>query len=123
MLVEKKDILEKIHAFKDRSAEGLTYLGYYRMYFCNRWEGTFIELVEDLTSEEKKWLEDAISEVRRLFPDGMDYFGQEFLKETITPAPNGRYYVFQSQSKGRVLIEFTTEYGNADYPVRIYLYR
>lgn len=53
---------------------------------------------------------------------GCDYDMMESLKNVAYPLPNGRFLLEYSGITHYYLLEFATEYGNSDYPVRIYVY-
>jgi len=124
IILQCKEELNKIDNFKKR--KGKICLGYYRMYYRNSWNGRWLlneDVFEKPHKEEYETIYEIIEYIKTKAPNGMNFEFKEFLEKTAEPAANGRYYFFAADTSFNYLIEFSTEYGNSDYPARIYLYR
>lgn len=125
MFVPNREEVSKLNNVRER--EGKVWVGYYRMYFTSSWAGWWFDNEDfpdlHLTEEERNTVDEITDYVADKIPKGMNWEMIEFLKKTEVPANNGRYYFFWNSKKSNFLIELTTEFGNADYPVRIYVYR
>ena len=120
-LLQNQAELSKISNLQER--KGKINLGYYRMYYRNGYDGVWFENAGKMTQCEKEVLSQVIDTVKELAPEGMTPYFQEHLNDVATASPNGRYYYFETSTNFNFLVEFAPEYGNDDYPVRIYVYR
>lgn len=121
MLIQNIEELEKFDELKNRPQK--KYIGYYRMGYRHGYFGVWIEKNEELTESENSNIVQTIEYIEKIFPKGMNWEGEEFVKETLKPSPNGRYYTFAANTNFNILVEISTEFGNGDYPFRIYFYR
>lgn len=127
MLIQNFEELSKINKFDER--EGKTLLGYWRMYYRGGWGGRLLSTNPKnpfevlLNQEEKEILQRIVDYICEKAPKGMNWEFEDLIKSTFKSSKNGRYHCFYMGTNLNYLVEFVTEYGNDDYPVRIYVYR
>lgn len=99
------------------------YSGYFRMYYRNGWEGRWMESSPNLDKIDTAGVQQIINWICEMFPNGCDWK----MKENLRQFPNwgaGEYrYLLKPIWSEHYKIMFDTEFGNGDYPVRIYVYK
>ena len=102
----------------DLHSEG--YKGYFRMYFRDGWYGSWID-ANNISRLDCSGVNEICQKIDELFPKGCDYYMKEFLKTYKVYDGEGRYLLKPILSDHYKVL-FDTNYGNGDYPVRIYVY-
>lgn len=109
----------------DTDTENLTdsarYAGYFRLYFCGRWYGRWMES-KNVDDYDCAGVETIINWLNENFPKGCSWDMKEYLEQFPTWGVENRYLLTPLYSKHYKIL-FDTTYGNMDYPVRIYLYK
>lgn len=101
------------------------YKGYWRMYFRGGWDGTWLPYQgASLHGAAVTELNAVIREVTERWPKGYNAKMERDLLSLATPLTSeGKNYLLLAEGlKMSFLIYVNTEFGNADYPVRIYCY-
>lgn len=102
------------------------YKGYWRMYYRNsQWAGTWFSHQNiQLDSGEISDLNAVIREVCRRWPEGCTHSMKAELASISKPLTSiGENYLLKTCGfKLNLLVYCNTEFGNSDYPVRIYCY-
>lgn len=109
-----------------RKVENKELIGYWRMYYRHGWNGVWFQNseTEELDSHDIKVLDNTIIYVCNRWSKGCDYFMTDDMKEHFsTWGEVETLYLLQPKGFDNCLICINTEFGNGDYPVRIYMYR
>ena len=104
----------------DTEDDDLQCKGYFRMYFSGRWYGTWMNCTK-LTREDCVGVEEIVNWFEETFPNGCDYCMKDYMKKYPTCKGKERYLLRPILSD-RYKVMVDTEYGNGDYPIRIYVY-
>lgn len=108
---------------------GYEQMGYYRMYFRNLWYGKWFvqsEKFKEVRTAESEVLKGFCQWIEQTFTGGCDEKMTEYLEShtELTKNPNGRYSnILEIDDNAYADVVYNTEFGNEDYPIRIYLYR
>lgn len=107
---------------KNGGIDGRKCIGYFRLYFTNGWYGRwFVNKGCHVSEKDICGVTNIINELDRNFPRGCGWAMREHMASTYEGA-NERYFIKPLMSDCyRIMVD--TTYGNADYPVRIYVYQ
>ena len=120
-----------------KNMEGYDYLGYWRMYYNHSWGGRWFSeegtlqmdgrQVKELESEEIEVLNNAIKYIVERWKEGCTFDMIEDLKGYNAACTEYRHLLemkMDGDTKNlKFIVLFDVEFGNGDYPVRIYVYR
>ena len=115
---------EKINDYRVYDKYG-KYKCYYRMYYRRGWYGTYLDgekLPTIFFCQIKEELNNIFNYISYKWKYGCDNDMIRDLKKIAYQCPNGRFLLDYKGEKHYYLLEFCTDYGNSDYPVRIYIY-
>lgn len=112
-------------------AAGHTFMGYFRMYFrSGKWYGKwFAENAEfeknGVLPEESNKLKSFCKWVEDRFKGGCNDVMTDYLKNNEDmKCINGSYFIgLLISDTSYAMVKYTPQFGNDDYPIRIYLYR
>lgn len=112
---------------------GMEYLGYNRLYFRNGWFPRWFHadgntcpvgnICENLSETEVEFLNSITEWLGEKWKNGCDWKMVGDLKNMDCCVGENLYLLKVEDAPCGCLIHFNTTYGNADYPVRVYLYR
>ena len=109
---------------------GYSLMGYFRMYFRNGWSGKWFANSEAFNQsgvepEESEVLRSFCQWIEDTFVGGCDDKMISFLENQSRYAKSGSAYYNQLDigENSYAVIAYQTQFGNGDYPIRIYLYR
>lgn len=107
---------------KNSGIDGRKCIGYFRLYFTNGWYGRwFVNKGCHVSEKDICGVTNIINELDRNFPRGCGWAMREHMASTYE-GTNERYFIKPLMSDCyRIMVD--TTYGNADYPVRIYVYQ
>lgn len=98
------------------------YLGYYRLYFIDRWYGSWMEIEGDIDDRAVAGIVKITEWLQEHFPKGCDWEMEDYLKQFPAWGYEKRFLLKPIYMGNFYRILFSTEFGNSDYPVRIYVY-
>lgn len=98
-----------------------SYLGYYRLYFRGGWYGRWMEVDPEIDRITCAGVDEIVRWLRDNFPRGCNYDMKDYLSKFPAWGSENRYLLKPIMSN-HYKVMFDTTYGNADYPVRIYVY-
>lgn len=104
---------------------GKTFKGYWRMYFRNGfWDGRWFDADNgNMTDFQIAALNNIIKYIRERWPKGCSYTMQGDIEQNFIDCKLGDYrYFVKPMGLDNFIIMLDVEYGNEDYPVRIYVY-
>ena len=105
-----------------RKVPGKKLIGYWRMYWRDGWYGTWLSESEEEPSKlDLVGVDNIINWFCEKFQKGCSYTMIESFENNFTVHGHHRYLIRPKYSSiYKVMVD--TEYGNGDYPVRIYVY-
>lgn len=118
---EKDDVSELYEV------DGMEVVDYWRMYFrsgewCGRWMN--LNRQEPLKKIEPVGVNNIIKWLTETFPNGCDWKMTDYFEKNFpTWGENEHVYLLKPIGSKYYKVTIHTEFGNGDYPVRIYVYR
>ena len=125
MLQYPTTIIEKKVNAKKENYEFGNYKCYVRYYFRYGWYGRYLDdenLDKEFFDRVSPIVNKIAEHIANRWENGCNYLMEDELKEIAYRCLNGRYLMEYSEDNFFFMIEFYTEFGNDDYPVRIYIY-
>lgn len=122
----------KVKEFRNVPEAG-EYLGYWRMYFRDGWNGRWFgesgdtsidgRYAEGLTSQEVREVNIVAKFISEKWPMGCNIQMIRDLGKYNAMVTENRHLLSSNGVDVNLIVLFDTTYGNGDYPVRIYVYR
>ena len=107
-----------------RDVEGGTLIGYWRMYYRDGWAGRWMFYGElRPTQLDCYGVNEIIDWVIENFPRGCDGSMKEYMDRNYRKWGGNERYLIKPTKSNIYKVMIDTTYGNADYPIRIYVYR
>lgn len=107
--------------FEEDHTDRTDTIGYWRMYFHNEWHGRWIGEV-DLSQEEIDGVNNIVEYFVENYPFGCSWSMISHFKKSFDEVADGRYQLMPVMSN-RYVVVIDTRYGNAEYPVKIFVRR
>ncbi|MGO5336735.1 hypothetical protein ACTQZS_07985 [Bilifractor sp. LCP19S3_H10] len=119
------DLFEKVDQIDLRSIPGKVLLGYHRLYFrAKHWNSTFISNDEcKFPLDEEEYTD--VMELKRaiciFWPRGVNWKMEEDMRSFRSE--DKKRFILRVKDNPDIYLLFDLRFGNADYPIRIYVYR